>query len=107
MASFNGLVGPGSTEGNSDHVHPICLSSKVTNRKCKPTLQQETAACLGYRIWCTHSRRHRRCARGAWRREEAVNKLGRQTSHVDETLIIQSLGDHLVAQLWARQKIRA
>ena len=45
-ARFNGLAGPGFVEGNSDSVHPICLSSKVVRRVCKSTLQAETLACL-------------------------------------------------------------
>ena len=45
-ARFNGLAGPGFVEGNSDSVHPICLSSKVVKRVCKSTLQAETLACL-------------------------------------------------------------
>ena len=45
-ARFNGLAGPGFVEGNSDSVHPICLSSKVIRRVCESTLQAEALACL-------------------------------------------------------------
>ena len=45
-ARFNGLSGSGFINGDTDNVHPICLSSKVIRRVCKSTLQAETLACL-------------------------------------------------------------
>ena len=45
-ARFNGLSGSGFIDGDSDNVHPICLTSKVIRRVCKSTLQAETLACL-------------------------------------------------------------
>ena len=43
---FNGLAGKGLVEGDSDYVHPVCISSKVIRRVCKSTLQAETLAML-------------------------------------------------------------
>eukprot|EP00959_Pyramimonas_sp_CCMP1952_P142868 2990823-Pyramimonas_sp.AAC.1 len=57
-ARFNGLAGPGFIEGNSDQVHPICISSKVIKRACKSTRQAETLACL----WGVESGAHIRAA---------------------------------------------
>eukprot|EP00959_Pyramimonas_sp_CCMP1952_P437119 9152018-Pyramimonas_sp.AAC.1 len=31
---FNGLARAGFIEGNSDRVHPLCISSKITKRAC-------------------------------------------------------------------------
>ena len=45
-ARVNGLAGPGFAEGSNDDVRLICLSSKVTRRVCKSTLQAESWACL-------------------------------------------------------------
>eukprot|EP00959_Pyramimonas_sp_CCMP1952_P051439 1074738-Pyramimonas_sp.AAC.1 len=42
---------------------------------------------MGCRIWCARSFRRRRCARHAWRRKEAANQLGRQISHIYQTLM--------------------
>ena len=43
---FNGLAGKGLVEGDSDYVHPVCISSKVIRRVCKSALQAETLAML-------------------------------------------------------------
>ena len=45
-ARFNGLSGSGFIDGDSDNVHPICLTRNVIRRVCKSTLQAETLACL-------------------------------------------------------------
>eukprot|EP00959_Pyramimonas_sp_CCMP1952_P120393 2517413-Pyramimonas_sp.AAC.1 len=47
--SFHGLAEAGLIEGDSDQVHPICISSTastVLNRVCKSALPAEALACL-------------------------------------------------------------